>query len=530
MTDDYYLKIGKASDLKSSKDRALFRFFEILPGALSFLTLFLVILLSWLKPVWTAYFIIFFVIYWLFRTIYFSFHLRAAYKRMKEYEKIDWIEKLNQLTINNQQLTIKNWRDVYHLIIFPMYKEPLEIVRDTFTAILNTDYPKDKMIVILAGEEKIREQAQKVAENIEKEFGDKFFQFLVTWHPANLPGEIAGKGSNETWAARRAKELIIDLLKIPYQNIIVSSLDADTVVSPKYFSCLTYHYLTSKNPTQTSFQPTPLFINNIWQAPSFSRLFAFSATFWQMMCQERPEKLITFSSHSMSFKALVDVDFKQTNVVSDDSRIFWQCFLYYKGDYQVQPLYYPISMDANVAKSSWRTLINIYKQQRRWAYGVGDIPYFIFGFLKDSEGELNSYRARKKTPLSKKISLGFTLWECHWSWATNSIIIFLLGWLPLLLGGEAFSQTLISYNLPLLTSRILTVAMIGLIGSAYFSILLLPPKPPEYGRFKYFILALEWLLIPLMMIFFTSLPALDAQARWMLGKYMGFWPTEKIRK
>ena len=98
------------------------------------------------------------------------------------------------------------------------------------------------------------------------------------------------------------------------------------------------------------------------------------------------------------------------------------------------------------------------------------------------------------------------------------------------MGGEAFSQTLISYNLPLLTSRILTVAMIGLIGSAYFSILLLPPKPPEYGRFKYFILALEWLLIPLMMIFFTSLPALDAQARWMLGKYMGFWPTEKIRK
>jgi hypothetical protein len=33
-----------------------------------------------------------------------------------------------------------------------------------------------------------------------------------------------------------------------------------------------------------------------------------------------------------------------------------------------------------------------------------------------------------------------------------------------------------------------------------------------------------------MMIFFSSLPALDAQTRWMLGKYMGFWPTEKYRK
>ncbi len=507
-----YLKIGKASDLKSSKDRALFRFFEILPGVLSFGTIFLAIFLSWLKPVWISFFIILFAIYWLIRTLYFSFHLRATYKKMKEHEKIDWIEKLNNLKQ-------ENWQNIYHLIIFPMYKEPLEIVRETFFALLSTDYPKNKMIVVLACEEKTRDSSQIVAEAMGKEFSGKFFKFLITWHPNNLVGEITGKGSNETWATRQVKELIIDQLKIPYQNIIVSSFDVDTAVSPKYFSCLSYHYLISEKPNKTSFQPVPLFINNIWQASPLSRVFAFSTTFWQMMCQERPEKLITFSSHSMSFKALVDVDFKQVNVVSDDSRIFWQCFLRYKGDYKVQPLYYPLSMDANVAKSFWRTLINIYKQQRRWAYGVGEIPYFMFNFLKN-----------KTIPLSKKIPLGFTLWEGHWSWATNSIIIFLLGWLPLVLGGKGFGQTLISYNLPKITSWILTIAMVGLVSSAYFSFILLPPKPPQYGRFKYFIVIVEWFLTPLIMIFFTSIPALDAQARWMLGKYMGFWVTEKVRK
>jgi len=189
------------------------------------------------------------------------------------------------------------------------------------------------------------------------------------------------------------------------------------------------------------------------------------------------------------------------------------------GDYKVQPIFYPISMDANCAKTFFRTLINVYKQQRRWAYGVCDIPYFLFGFLKN-----------KKIPFSRKVSLGFELIEGHWSWATASFLIFFLGWLPLILGGPQFSQTILSYSLPRVTSRILTVSMIGLVASAYFSLILLPPKPPQYGRFKYLLLFFEWFLLPLIMIFFTSLPALDAQTRLMLGKYMGFWPTEKFRK
>ncbi len=505
--EDYYLKIGRASDLKNPRERALYRFFEILPGGLSWLTLFLAVLFSWLAPIGTAIFIICFVIYWLVRTVYFSFHLFACYRQMKKNEKIDWLGKLSKFN---------EWQNIYHLIIFPMYKEPLEIVREAFNSLLNSDWPKERMIVVLTCEEK---GEKAVAAGIEREFAGKFFKLLLTFHPPNLPGEIPGKGSNETWGAKKAKELIIDALKIPYGNIIFSSLDADTVVFPKYFSCLAYYYLTVKNPTRCSFQPVPLFINNIWQAPPISRIFAFSASFWEMMCQERPDKLITFSSHSMSFKALVDVDFRQTNVVSDDSRIFWQCFFKYDGDYRVVPMYYPISMDANAAPSLLKTMKNVYLQQRRWSYGVGDIPYFLFGFLKN-----------KKIALTKKISLGFTLFETHWSWATTSILIFVLGWLPIVLGGAGFKQTLISYNLPIFTRNILAMSMIGLIGSAYFSILLLPPKPPDYGRLKYLLFCLEWFLLPFIMIFFTSLPALDAQTRWILGKYLGFWPTPKIRK
>jgi len=505
----YYLKIGKSSDLKNRKERMLYRIFEIIPGAASWLTLFSLFFLSWFKPVWAAVFAICFVVYWLFRTIYFSFHLRTCYKKMKENEGIDWLGKLKKMG---------NRRDIFHLVVFPMHKEPLEIIRGSFKALLNSDWPKDKMIVILPYEEKAGRDAARTAQIIKEEFQNVFFKLLITCHPEGIEGEIPGKGSNESWGVVRAKQEIIDTNKIPYENIIVSAFDADTAVFPKYFSCLAYYYLTAEKPLRTSFQPIPLFINNIWQTPSVSRIFAFSASFWEMICSERPEKLITFSSHAMSFKTLSEVGFKQTNVVSEDSRIFWQCLLRYSGDYKVQPIYYPVSMDANVAPTFMKTMKNVYRQIRRWAYGAENVPYFLFGFLKD-----------KKIPLAKKLSLGLTAFETYWSWATNSIIIFFLGWLPLVLGGKEFGQTLLSYNLPVFVRNILTIGMIGLVGSVFLSILLLPPKPINFGRRKYLILSLEWFLLPFIMIVFTSIPALEAQTRLMLGKYMGFWPTPKIR-
>jgi len=510
MEKEEYLKIGAAPDIKNCKERLVYRLLEIFPGFISWFSLGLLFFLALQKPLWIAVFIIVFDLVWFLRVFYRSFLLASGYRKMREYEKIDWLDKI-------ENLDSKTWKDYYHLVVFPFYKEPLEIIRGTFLALDKIDYPKDRLIVVLAAEERVIGDAEKKVNAIKEEFGDKFFKLLVTWHPEDMSGEIAGKGSNETWASKIAKKEI-DSLNIPYDKVIFSSFDIDTVIYPKYFSCLTYHYLTCKDPTKVSFQPIPLFINNVWEVPVPSRIFSFSTTFWNTMNQASPDSMVTFSSHSMSFKALVEVGFRQTNVVSDDSRIFWQCFLKYDGNYKVIPLYYPVSMDAVSSGSYLKTMKNVYRQQRRWAYGVGEIPYTLFGFLNN-----------KKIPLFKKIRYGFTLIEGHWSWATASFIIFFLSWAVLFLGGPEFNQTLFSYNLPRVLRNLLSFAMIGMISSAYFSILLLPPKPKRYKKTKYVYLALEWLIIPIMMIIFTPIPALDAQTRWMLGKYMGFWPTEKVR-
>lgn len=488
------------------------RFFEILPGLLAWSTIIGMFLFSRLLPKWVAIFIILFDTYWLLKSIYLSLHLRHAFVKMKENMRTNWLEKLNRPGLD--------YAHIYHLVIFPMYQEPYEVVRESFERLVKINYPQEKLLVVLATEESAGEEARAVAKKINAEFGGNKFKLLITRHPRNREGELAGKGSNETWAAKEAKKILVDPAHILYGNILVSVFDIDTQVLPEYFGLLTYQFLTAEKPQRSSYQPIPLFTNNIYQAPALARVISFSATFWQMMQQSRPERLTTFSSHSMPFKALVEIGYWQKDIVSEDSRIFWQCFLHYHGDWRVVPLFYPVSMDANVAPTFWKTMANLYKQQRRWGWGVENIPYLLGGFMKD-----------KKINPSAKWYWTLNSLEGFHSWATNSLIIFALGWLPLALGGSHFNETVLSYNLPFITRLILTFSMIGVASSAVLSMVLLPPKPTWFRRRHYLLYILQWLFIPITLIIFGAFPGLESQTRLMLGgKFrLGFWVTPKTR-
>jgi hypothetical protein len=522
-----YLHIGNAEEL-SGRERRLYRFFEVAPGLLSWGTLLGVVIASWLVPVWAAIFIIVFDLYWLVKTAFLSFHLRANHARLKEHMAVDWERKLEDLDFAPRALQL------YQLVLLPFYKEPPEVIRSTLQALTETRWPKERMFVVLASEERARLEApadtgrqtngydvKKVAEEMEREFGNAFGAFLVTTHPAGVPGELPGKGSNIAYACRKAVAELIDINHISYENVLVSSFDIDTRVYPQYFTCLAYHFLTAEQPHHSSFQPVPMYNNNLWEAPALSRVVSTSGTFWQMMQQERPERLSTFSSHSMSLRSLVEIGYWQKNIVSEDSRIFWNHFLYYSGNYRVVPLSYPVSLDANIGRTFKETLVQVYKQQRRWTWGVENVPYLLYGFTKNNA-----------IPLRRKVYYIATQLEGFWSLATNPLLIFMLGWLPLALGGQEFNTTLLSYNLPRMTRTLMTLAMAGLIGSALVSFSLLPPRPKRYGARRSFGMALQWLLIPITILFFGALPGLEAQTRLMLGGRfrLGFWVTPKYRK
>ncbi len=500
-------KVGRATELTGS-DRRLYRFLEIVPGAFAWITLVGVLLLSNFAPFIAAYFIIAFAIYWVLKTAFLSYHLRYNWKRLRHHLSLDWSKLVERFTYDH----------IYHLIILPYYKEPEAVVDATLASIANTRYDKKSILIVLAGEERAGEHRDAIASRMKEKWGDTFGAFLTTTHPAHVPGEMAGKGSNATYAIEQARQQLLDPHGILYNHVLVSIFDIDTVLYSDYFNCLIWHFMTAKRPLKSSFQPVPIFNNNIWEAPAIARVVAMSSTFWEMVQQERPERMATFSSHSVSFQALYEIGYWQSNMVSEDSRIFWNLLIANNGEYDVVPLSYPVSMDANVAPTFLGTVVNIYRQHRRWTYGVENFPYVIYHFIKN-----------KQIPLRRRITTAFQQAEGYWALVTNPIMLFILGWAPIFLGTQEFHQSVLSFELPLMVRDLLIIAMFGLVVSSVISLTMLPPRPKDKSRLRYITLAVQWIMVPATMIVFSAIPGLDAQTRLMFGKYMGFWVTPKVR-
>ena len=434
--------------------------------------------------------------------------------KMRANLKLDWLARIKSEKSGA-------WEKIHHLVIFPMFRESYEVVRESFLSLAESNYPKEKFFVVLATEEKGGEEDRQTAAMIKEEFGSLFKDFLVTVHPAGLPNELPGKGSNEAWAGREAQRKIIDPSSgVPHEDILVSVFDIDTRTGPDYFGILTHAFLSAPHPQHSSYQPVPIYINNIREAPFFARLAGFSSTFWQLMQEARPEQLVTFSSHSMPFRALTEIGFWETDLVSEDSRIFFQCLVHYNGDWRTEPLLYPVYMDAVTGRNFFTALKNLYKQQRRWAWGAENLARLAGDF------SLN-----KEIPGRVKRFWRWVLFDGFYSWSTSSFIIFFFGWLPNILGNEAFRASVLSYNLPRLTGWILNLSSVGVLALAFLSIVILQPKMKGFKKRYYVFYLLQWVLTPFTFLIFSALPALDAQTRLMLsGRFrLGFWRTPKVR-
>lgn len=552
---------------KDKRSHRIQRALEMVHGSLTWSTFVLMIGLSFFYPIAAAIFIILFDLYWIFRIIFISYYSTKGYLQMKQWKKIDWWErcqnsadpekyalevgeKLKRLKESFGEMAlfdlagrskllaeswrekkllkeIKNlipikdqiwdWRKIYHVVLLPTAGEPADVIEPAIQSIAESNFPKSQIIILLATEERENPETRlPKVEYLKKKFDGVFHDFLVTTHIVEA-GEMKCKASNATFAAKELMKYLT-AKNIDYTRVIFSNFDCDSVADPEYFAALTYAYVTTPKRLQRAYQPLPVYHNNIWDTNAIVRLVVTGSSFWHLYQSTRKE-MVTFSSHSEPFDTLVKVGFWPVNMISEDSVIYWKCLAYFDGDYEVYPIRLPVSLDAVLAETYWKTVKNQYKQKRRWAYGVENFPV-----------TMRSLWPNKKVPLMDKLKRTFELVEGHYSWATTSFILAFLGWLPIIFGGEAFRQSVLAHNLPIITQRLMQISMAGFIVSVPLSLVSLPPKPKRYKNTRYFMMLFQWILAPFVALL-SALPAIDSQTRMLTGNYFGeFWVTEKMRK
>jgi hypothetical protein len=522
------------------------RVLEIIPGFMAWSFLISPFILAFLAPAFLSLFLLFYGLYWLAKSLNISRHLVSGFLRLRRDMKINWLEMCKKTTnikklqdflsekytkdrkkatyqellaIENlcgKQKLVKNWQDIYHVILFAVSNEGIDIVEPSIQSVLNLNYPMDKVILVFAAEDRFEDGFKSYVKKLEKKYASKFKDFRSYYHKV-APGEVIGKGPNITFAG---KEFWKDYKNkgIKPENILLTNLDADHIMHPEYCGKLTYLYVTDPNRDRKSYQPVPLLFNNIWDAPAMNRVAAASSSFWQIIESMRPYKLRTFAAHTQSLAMLLVTDFWSVKTIVEDGHQYYRTYFALNGDHHMVPLTLPVYQDAVLGEGFWDAMWNQYRQKRRWSWGVSDFPYIV----------INSIR-HKEIPLFERFIQIFRHFAGLFSWSTSSFFL-ALAWIPLALNRD-FQDMVLAHNIMAYTSGMLRIAWVGIFANIWISLILLPKRPRHYSPLRNILMFTQWIFAPVYAILLSATPALESQTRLMLGKKLDvFWITPKIRK
>lgn len=518
----------------SERDRR-YRLFEILPGALTWVILASPVILGLISSKLAAYFIIAYLLLWFVRAIGINLRSLQGYRLIKEHKNAPWaklnkdLEKLRaserspKWHIQNlarvqkyipEQVRIKP-SELYHAVFIAFYNESRDVVEPTVQSVLDSNYDPKKIILILAYEERGGPEIEKLAGDLIKKFGHHFYYSQAIKHPADIKGEVIGKGGNITYAGRQFQKYLEEE-KIDPLKVLVTTLDSDNRPDKQYFAALTYTYCSTEDPKRSSYQPVTMYTNNIWDAPAPMRVIATGNSFWNIVLSLRPHMLRNFSAHAQPMAALIDTDFWSVRTIVEDGHQYWRTYFRYDSNYEVYPILVPIYQDAVLTDSYKRTLKMQFIQVRRWAWGASDIAYVANqGFFKPNN-----------IPRYKLWAKFLRLLEGHISWSTAPLILLLAALVPFFLRPQSY----IANQLPQVASHLQQVATVGILVTLFLSFRVLPPKPARYRRHRSLWMVIQWVYLPVTSIIYSSFAAIYAQTRLMLGWYLGFIVTEKAVK
>jgi hypothetical protein len=529
----------------AGKRPVFYRFFEILPGVLSWTILLAPFWLSLISPLVAAIATIAYIIVWFMKGLALDIRIVQGYRRMKKHQKIKWQKLIDELDspqaaiekyVHNRQALPFRWhynnlvrqaaredvlssKDLYHAIIVAFYNETRDTLEPTIQSILASNYDMEHVILFLAYEQRGGAASKQLAHELVAEYSNKFAHMQAVEHPVDMPGEVIGKGGNITFAGYELQRYL-DKKHIAYERVVVTTLDSDNHPDKAYLPILTYMYLACPDRLRSSFQPIAMYLTNIWDVPAPMRVVATASSIWNIALSGRLHALRNFAAHAQGMAALVQTDFWSTRTIVEDGHQYWRSYFRFDGKYMVYPIFVPIYQDAVLASTLKRTLKMQFVQLRRWAWGASDIAYVAyFGFIRRN-------RMSKYDLVAKLLRLI----EGHVSWASASLVLAYAAMIPLHVARNGRSS-IVADQLPKLAGNLQTLALVGVFLTMFVTLVTLPPRPLRYKRRRSFWMVVQWVYMPFTTILYNTLAALYSQTRLMTGRYIGkFDVTEKAVK
>jgi hypothetical protein len=501
-------------------ERLATRVLEVLPFALAATLITSIVWGAYFLPVPLVLMLLGFDVYWAWRSLNVGVHTIRGYRAMKAASQVDWRQRYDAETLTRDDVIA--WDEVHHLIIIPTYKESVEKLSATLGKLAESEVAHEKLLVVVAMEE-ADEGAPARFEALRRDFGHSFLALVGTTHPKDIPGEVRGKSSNEAWAATKAKRLFCDEMGFDIDAMTVTSCDADTLFHPRYFSALTYYFATNPRRYRTFWQGPIFYYNNVWDVPAPLRIQnSLGGINHLAKLVRKYTVLFPQSTYSLSMRMCHDVGYWDVDVVPEDWHMFLKCFFELKGEPDVEPILLPVGNDGVRAHSYTRTFWEHYQQARRHAWGCTDIPYAIKQFARHPE-----------IPFRRKLRRTWSLLENHVLWSSQWFLITGVaanmsasGW-----GGFIGLHPFAQHNIPtwFITAShwILMPCMIPLIGMIVLDMMMRPRRPKSWRPWLYPVQFAQWLLMAPITLFFTAMPALDAQIRLALGRRLEYKVTEK---
>lgn len=471
------------------------------------LTWFLILLPVWLSPFHpavVAYFIIAFDLYFFYKSLTTAYYAVVSYKAVNLASKINFARKLKQTPGGEK---------IQHFIIVPNYKEPIYKLESSIDSFVENDIPYKNLHLVLAFED--REQEARDKEKIlRKKYHKHFKDIIASYHVLNV-GEVAGKASNQTHASKIV-DAFVQEKGYRREDTVITICDADSHLSSNYFSYLTLEYLRDENRIYHFYWAPVLLYNNFWQLPFFVRIQATLSSILRLAFLSQKERLIQISTYSTSLWLLHKVGYWHVDIIPEDWHIYYQAFFEFGEKVRTMPLFTITNGDAVYSGSVIRTLLNRYDQERRWAWGVTDVGY-----------NWRKFFTTKHISASQKLRKIFNVAETHLLWPTSFFILTISASIPPLVN-PVFKRTVLGFILPQASGLILTLASLMLILYIYLDFQIRNKMNIKTRIINVPFLLIQWYLLPLVSFVLSSLPALDAHTRLILGKKIDYKVTEKV--